>query len=49
MYSYSVFFKPIIDTFEWDRATVSSVYSISLVLRGAVSILTGWLSDRYGP
>jgi MFS family permease len=49
MYSYSVFFKPILDTFDWDRATVSSVYSISLVLRGAVSILTGWLSDRYGP
>ena len=49
MYSYSVFFKPILDTFDWDRATVSSIYSISLVLRGAVSILTGWLSDRYGP
>ena len=49
MYSYSVFFKPILDTFGWDRATVSSVYSISLVLRGAASILTGWLSDKYGP
>lgn len=49
MYSYSVFFKPILDTFDWDRATVSSIYSISLILRGAVSILTGWLSDRYGP
>ena len=49
MYSYSVFFKPILDTFGWDRATVSSVYSVSLILRGAASILTGWLSDRYGP
>ena len=49
MYSYSVFFKPIVDTFDWDRATVSSIYSISLVLRGAASIITGWLSDRYGP
>ena len=37
MYSYSVFFKPILDTFGWDRATVSSVYSISLVKRGSIN------------
>ncbi len=48
MYSYSVFFKPIVDHFNWDRATVSSVYSVSLVLRGLVSIGVGWLADRYG-
>jgi MFS family permease len=48
MYSYSVFFKPLADNFGWDRATVSLVYSASLVIRGAISIGIGWLADRYG-
>jgi MFS family permease len=48
MYSYSVFFKPLADYFNWDRATVSGVYSASLVIRGAVSIAIGWLADKYG-
>jgi MFS family permease len=48
MYSYSVFFKPMAEYFNWDRATVSSVYSASLIFRGAVSIGAGWLADRYG-
>jgi MFS family permease len=48
MYSFSVFFKPLADYFNWDRATVSLVYSISLVMRGGISIATGWLADRYG-
>ncbi len=48
MYSYSVFFKPLADHFNWDRATVSLIYSVSLVVRGAISIGTGWLADKYG-
>jgi MFS family permease len=48
IYSYSVFFKPLADYFNWDRATVSGVYSASLIIRGAVSIVTGWLADKYG-
>jgi MFS family permease len=48
MYSYSVFFKPLAEYFNWDRATVSAVYSVSLVVRGAVAIGIGWLADKYG-
>ncbi len=48
MYSYSVFFKPLAEYFNWDRATVSGVYSASLIFRGAVSIFVGWLADRFG-
>ncbi len=48
MFSYSVFFKPLADDFGWDRATVSLVYSASLVIRGAAAIGMGWLADRYG-
>ncbi len=49
MYSYSVFFKPLAAYFNWDRETVSLVYSVSLVFRGAISIATGWVADKYGP
>jgi MFS family permease len=48
LYSYGVFFKPLAAHFDWDRATVSSVYSVSLIIRGAISIWIGWLADRYG-
>jgi MFS family permease len=49
LYSYSVFFKPLADHFMWDRATVSFIYSASLLIRGAIAIGIGWLADRYGP
>jgi MFS family permease len=49
IYSYSVFFKPLAEHFNWDRATVSGVYSASLIIRGGISILAGWLADKYGP
>ena len=49
MYSFSVFFKPIVAYFNWDRATVASIYSLAMVFRGAVSIGIGWLTDGYGP
>jgi MFS family permease len=48
MYSYSVFFKPLSDYFHWDRATVSLVYSASIIIRGGISIGIGWLADRFG-
>lgn len=48
MYSYGVFFKPLVAEFSWDRATVSAVYSLFLFLRGAASVGVGWLADRFG-
>lgn len=48
IYSYSVFFKPLAEYFLWDRATVSLIYSLSVIIRGAAAIGTGWLADRYG-
>lgn len=48
IYSYSVFFKPLAEHFQWDRATVSMIYSFAVIIRGAVSIGTGWLADRFG-
>jgi MFS family permease len=48
IYSYSVFFKPLAEHFLWDRATVSLIYSLSVVIRGAAAIGTGWLADKFG-
>jgi MFS family permease len=49
IYSYSVFFKPLADYFHWNRATLSSIYSVSFIVRGAVAVGVGWLADKYGP
>jgi MFS family permease len=47
-YSYSVFFKPLAEYFQWDRANVSLIYSLAVIIRGAAAIGTGWLADKYG-
>jgi MFS family permease len=49
IYSYSVFFKPLAEAFHWDRATISLIYSLSVIIRGAAAIGSGWLADKYGP
>ena len=48
-YSFGVFFKPIINEFGWTRAATSGAYSLSMVLIGVFGILSGRLSDRFGP
>ena len=48
IYSYSVFFKPLAAAFNWDRASVSMIYSLAVVIRGASAIGVGWLADKYG-
>jgi MFS family permease len=47
-YSYSVFFKPLAELFKGDRATISLIFSLSMIIRGAAAIGTGWLADKYG-
>jgi OFA family oxalate/formate antiporter-like MFS transporter len=47
-YSYSVFFKPLAEYFQWDRASVSLIYSLAIIIRGASAIGSGWLADKYG-
>lgn len=49
IYSYSVFFKPLAAYFNWDRASVSLIYSLAVIIRGAAAIGTGWAADKYGP
>jgi MFS family permease len=47
VYSYSIFFKPLAAHFQWDRSSVSLIYSLAVIIRGAASIGIGWLADKF--
>jgi MFS family permease len=47
--SFTVFLKPISESFGWDRAQVVSVYSLSALAGGLASPLIGRLFDYSGP
>ena len=47
--SFTVFLKPISESFGWDRAQVVSVYSLSWLTGGLTAPLIGRLFDRSGP
>ena len=47
--SFTVFLKPISESFGWDRAQVVSVYSLSALASGLAAPLVGKLFDRSGP
>jgi MFS family permease len=44
-----IFFKPILDEFGWDRATLSSVHTFALLIFAVVSPFLGRFIDRFGP
>jgi len=47
--SFTVFLKPISESFSWDRAEVVSVYSLTWLAGGLMAPLVGRLFDRSGP
>lgn len=47
--SFTVFLKPISESFGWDRAQVVSVYSLLWLMSGLTAPLVGRLFDRSGP
>ena len=47
--SFTVFLKPISESFGWDRAEVVSVYSLAALAGGLAAPLVGRLFDRSGP
>jgi len=48
-YSFGVFFKPLLAEFGWTRAMTSGAFSLSLILTGSLNVVTGRLTDRFGP
>jgi MFS family permease len=47
--SFTVFLKPIAESFGWDRAQVVSVYSLTWLTIGLSAPLVGRIFDRSGP
>src|SRR5258705_7598942 len=47
--SFTVFLKPIAESFGWDRAQVVSVYSLTALAGGLAAPLVGRLFDRSAP
>jgi len=47
--SYGVFFKPLQAEFGWDRATISGANSLGMFIMGLFAIVSGRLTDRFGP
>jgi MFS family permease len=47
--AFGVFFKPIMNEFDWPRATLSGAFSLLWFIQGLLGILMGRLCDRFGP
>jgi OFA family oxalate/formate antiporter-like MFS transporter len=48
LYAWSVFIKPLNQTFGWSRAEIAMAYGICILIFALVSYPAGRLSDRYG-
>ncbi len=44
-----IFFKPILNEFGWDRATLSGMYTLALLLFAVATPFIGRAIDRFGP
>lgn len=49
MYSFSVFYVPLLEEFQWGRGDAAGVYSLFMVVNGIGALGAGALSDRFGP
>jgi MFS family permease len=45
----SIFFRPMLEDFQWDRAVLSSVQSVAMIVFTIASPFLGRLIDRFGP
>lgn len=49
LYTFGVFFKPLLAEFSWTRAMTSGALSLGFFLIGLLGIFAGRLNDRFGP
>jgi MFS family permease len=47
--SFGVYMKPLLSDYGWTRATISSSYSLSLIIFGGLGVIAGGLTDKFGP
>jgi MFS family permease len=48
LYSFGVFFKPMMAEFGWTRAMTAGAYSLRSIQGGIASPILGWVIDKYG-
>jgi MFS family permease len=48
-YTFGIFFKPLSTEFGWTRALTSGAFSVCMILQGALAMVTGKITDRFGP
>jgi MFS family permease len=48
VYSFSVFFKPLMQEFHAGRAAISLAFTLKLIAGALCAAPIGWLTDRYG-
>ena len=49
LFTFAVFFEPVLIEFGWTRAMTSAAFSLCMVLWGLTSMGMGRLNDRFGP
>jgi len=49
LYSFGVFFKPMMNEFGWTRAMTAGAYSLRGIEGSFVAPIVGWAVDKYGP
>ncbi|MBM2832667.1 MAG: hypothetical protein HW414_1719 [Dehalococcoidia bacterium] len=48
-YSFSVFYVEILDAFHWGRPQTAAIFSVNVIVYGAMVPVAGALVDRFGP
>lgn len=49
LFTFGVFFKPVLTEFGWTRAMTSGAFSLCILTHGVLAIVIGRLTDKYGP
>ncbi|MBI4182511.1 MAG: MFS transporter [Proteobacteria bacterium] len=47
--AYGVIVLPLQRSFGWSRGEIASAYSLAMVVSGLLSLVSGWMFDRWGP
>ncbi len=47
--TFGIFFEPVLTEFGWSRTMTAAAFSLVTVIRGSLYVVTGRLTDRYGP
>ena len=49
IFSFGVFFKPLLNEFGWTRAMTSGAFTVSWIVTAVASVVMGGLNDKIGP